>query len=89
MRDSPFALQLSIPLFGQRLAASYNPADCIAFLQRLIARQRSAAQNVFDPAASAAVFAEVERLEKLLALVEAELPPRPRGATEDRDPRPT
>lgn len=73
MRDSPYALELTVPLYGHRLAVSANPADCIVFLERVLARVRREARATVDPIVRATTEAEAERLEKVLGLIQREV----------------
>jgi hypothetical protein len=70
--SSPLIVELIAPLLGRCVAFSADPADCRVILQRLAARKRREAREILDPATAAVILTEVDRFERLIALVQTE-----------------
>ena len=70
--SSPLIVELIAPLVGRCVAFSADPADCRVILQRLAARKRREAREILDPATAAVILTEVDRFERLIALVQTE-----------------
>lgn len=68
-RSDPFALEVTVPASGRRLAVSFDREDVAVVVTRLAARARRLARRAIWPAEAAAHDADAERLEKLLAIV--------------------
>jgi hypothetical protein len=69
---SPLIVELIAPLVGRCVAFSADPADCRLILQRLAARKRREARDILDPVTAAVILTEVDRFERLIALVQTE-----------------
>jgi hypothetical protein len=74
------ALEITIPITGNRLAVSDDHEALIFVLKRLIARETRGAEEAFLHSVAAARRAEAERLKRILAIVEDETPARKRAA---------
>ena len=70
--SSPLIVELIAPLLGRCVAFSADPADCRLILQRLAARKRREARDILDPVTAAVILTEVDRFERLIALVQTE-----------------
>jgi hypothetical protein len=68
---SPLVVEVIAPFAGRTIALSTDPEDCRLILQRLAARKQREAREVLDPATVAVILTEVERYEKLIAVVSA------------------
>lgn len=67
-RFSPFLIEVRSALTSRPLVVSADPRDCTVLLERILARRRHEVRNAIDPLTAGALEAEVERIEKILAL---------------------
>jgi hypothetical protein len=71
-RPSPLVIEIIAPFARRTVALSTDPIDCRLILERLAARKRREAREILDPATAAVLLTEVTRLEKLIALIQAD-----------------
>jgi len=78
-RFSPFLVEVRSALTARTLVVSDESTDCAVVLERVLARRRREARSAVDPVTGAALEAEAERVEKILALARGARPLSPQN----------